>query len=565
MAMEKIWLKHYDEGVPPSIEYPRVPLDQLLRDSAAKYPEQPATIFGSMLGSRVMDAVISYGQLDRAVDSLAAGLQRLGVGSGDRVAVMLPNSPQFVMSAFAIWRIGAILVCCNPLYMPREVEHLLNDSGSETIVVMSSLFERVKQVRGQTGLKRVIVTNVKEYMPGLLRLLFTVARERKEGHRVDISGEADTFWFQDVLGQGTAKPDAVEIDPDQTATLIYTGGTTGVPKGVQLSHYNLVSNVQVLSVWGSIREGKDVMLAALPFFHSYGLTAGMLIPVGMALTAVHIPNPRELTHILASIQRHQVTYFPGVPAMYVAFNSHPEQSKYDLTSMRFAISAAAPLPPEVQERFEAITQGKMIEAFGMTETSPAVSADPIDHPRAHSIGVPLPDTDMAIVDVETGEREMPVGETGEIIVKGPQVMLGYWERPTETANAIRTGPDGQPGWYFTGDIGFVDEDGYFHISDRKKDMIIAGGYNIYPAEVEAVLYEHPKIMEAAVIGVPDEKRGETVKAFVVLKEGQQASKEEIIAFCRERQAAYKVPTIIEFRDELPKTMVGKILRRELRD
>jgi long-chain acyl-CoA synthetase len=295
------------------------------------------------------------------------------------------------------------------------------------------------------------------------------------------------------------------------------------------------------------------------------MAVGLLVPVTRALTTIQVPNPRDLPFVLASIAKHRATIYPGVPAMFVAFNSHPLRSKYDLTSLRYATSAAAPLPPEVQEQFEAITGGKLVEAYGMTETSPAVSADPVNSPRAHSIGVPLPDTELAIVDVETGEEEMPVGEAGEIIVKGPQVMLGYWERPTETANAIRTGPDGQPGWYFTGDIGFMDEDGYFHISDRKKDMIIAGGYNIYPAEFVAVLYEHPKVLEAAVIGVPDERRGETVKAFIVAKAGQSVTKEEIIDFCRERQAAYKVPRIIEFRDELPKTMVGKVLRRELRE
>ncbi len=562
---EKPWLKFYDEGVPASIDYPRIPLDQLLRDSAAKHPDHPAAIFGGSLGSRVLDASLSYREVDQAVDRFAAGLEELGVVKGDRVAIMLPNSPQFTIAAFAVWRIGAIVVCCNPLYMPREVEHLLNDSGSETMVVMSSLYERVQQVRAKTRLKQVIVTNIKEYLPGMLRLLFTVAREKKEGHRVDISGDADTYWFQDILGKGQARPGPAAIDADDIATLIYTGGTTGVPKGVQLSHYNLVSNAVVLSLWGKVQEANDVMVGVMPFFHSYGMAVGLLVPVHMALTTLQIPNPRDLDYVLASIQKHKATIYPGVPAMYVAFISHPERDKYDLTSLRYATSAAAPLPPEVQEQFEAITGGKMVEAYGMTETSPAVSADPVNSPRAHSIGVPLPDTELTIVDVESGEEELAIGEAGEIIVKGPQVMQGYWERPTETANAIRTGPDGEPGWYFTGDIGFMDEDGYFHISDRKKDMIIAGGYNIYPAEVEAILFEHPKVLEAAVIGVPDEKRGETVKAFVVLKEGQTATAEEIIGFCREQQAVYKAPTIIEFRDELPKTMVGKVLRRELRD
>jgi long-chain acyl-CoA synthetase len=292
---------------------------------------------------------------------------------------------------------------------------------------------------------------------------------------------------------------------------------------------------------------------------------GLNTCIANALTSVLIPNPRDMAHVLSSIEKHRATFYPGVPTMFIGFNNFPGQDKYDLTSLRFAASAAAPLPPEVQERFEVITGGKMVEAYGLTETGPAASLDPIHNPRAHSIGVPLPDTDMKIVDLETGAQEMPVGELGEIIIKGPQVMTGYWKLPTETANALRDGPDGQGGWFYSGDIGYIDRDGYFHISDRKKDMIIAGGYNIYPADVEAVLFEHPKVIEAAVIGVPDERRGETVKAFVVLKEGETASEEDIISFCRERMAAYRVPRYIEFRDELPKSPIGKVLRRELRE
>jgi long-chain acyl-CoA synthetase len=430
---------------------------------------------------------------------------------------------------------------------------------------MSSLYDRVKSVRGSTGLKRVIVTNIKEYFPGLLKLLFTVAKEKKEGHRVDISGDADTYWLQDVIAGAPARPQPVDIDPDEVATLIYTGGTTGGPKGAQITHRNLVSNATVLNIWAKTNPDEDVMLAVMPFFHSYGLTAGMNTPIASAASIILIPNPRDLVHVLKSIEKHRATFYPGVPTMFVGFNNYPDREKYDLTSVRFAVSAAAPLPPEVQSRFEAITGGKMIEAYGLTETGPAASMDPINSPRAHSVGVPLPDTDMKIVDLETGAQEMPIGEIGEIIIRGPQVMKGYWKLPTETANALREGPDGQPGWFHSGDIGYMDEDGYFHISDRKKDMIIAGGYNIYPADVEAVLFEHPKVQEAAVIGVPDERRGETVKAFVVLKEGETATEDEIIAFCRERMAAYRAPRIIEFRDELPKSMVGKVLRRELRE
>ncbi len=563
--MEKPWLKHYDEGVPPTIDYPQIPLDRLLTDSAAKHPNHTAIIFGAAVGSRVMDAPLTYGQLDDLVNRFAASLQAMGVKKGDRVAIMLPNCPQFVIAAYAVWRIGGIVVCCNPLYMPREIEHLLNDSGTETIVVMSSLYERVKSVRAETPLKRVIVTNIKEYFPGLLKFLFTLGKEKKEGHKADISGDADTYWFQDLVRGASRKPLPVEIAPEQVSTLIYTGGTTGVPKGAQLTHHNLVSNAIVLTVWSKSREAQDILLAVMPYFHVYGLTVGMNTCVANALTMVQIPNPRDMVHVLKSIEKHRVTYYPGVPTMFVGFNNFPTRDQYDLTSLRFAASAAAPLAPETQQQFEAITGGKMVEAYGLTETSPTACMDPIDHPRARSIGVPVPDTDLKIVDTDTGTKEMPVGEIGEIIIKGPQVMKGYYKMTTETANALRTGPDGQPGWFFSGDIGYMDEDGYFHITDRKKDMIIAGGYNIYPADVEAVLFEHPAVKEAAVVGVRDERRGESVKAFIVLKDGMTATEEEIIAFSRERLAAYKAPRIIEFRDDLPKSIIGKVLRRTLRE
>ena len=562
--MEKPWLKHYDKGVPATIDYPHIPLDQLLVDAAAKHPDSTATIFGAMVGSRLMDAKLSYGQLDRAVDRFAAGLQQLGVGEGDRVAIMLPNCPQFVIGAYATWRIGGIVVCCNPLYVAREIEHLVNDSGAETFVVMSQFYERVKGIRGNTGLKRVVVSNIKEYFPGLLKLLFTLAKEKKEGHKVDISGDVDTYWFQEVMRDASAKPAPAEIDPEAVSTLIYTGGTTGGPKGAQLTHRNLVSNAVTLKIWARSKEAEDVMLAVMPYFHVYGLTAGMNTCVANALAMVQIPNPRDMVHVLKAIETHRVTYYCGVPTMFVGFLNFPDRDKYDLTSVRFAVSAAAPLPPEVQQQFQTVTGGRMMEAYGLTETSPAATMDPIDSPRDHSLGVPVPDTDVKIVDTETGTQELAVDEIGEIIIKGPQVMKGYWNLPTETANALRVGPDGQPGWFYSGDIGYMDEDGYFHIADRKKDMIIAGGYNIYPADVEAVLFEHPSIKEAAVIGVPHEYRGETVKAFIVLKEGETATEKEIVDFCQERMAAYRVPRIIEFRDDLPKSMIGKVLRRELR-
>ncbi len=563
--MDKPWLRYYDEGMPATIDYPRIPLDRLLADSAAKHPDHPAIVFGAMAGSRLMDAQLNYRQLNDAVNRFAGGLQQMGVSKGDRVVIMLPNCPQFIIAAYGTWRIGGIVVCCNPLYVSREIEHLVNDSGAETFVVMSQFYERVKGVRPNTGLKHVIVTNIKEYFPTLLRLLFTLAKEKKEGHKVDIAADAGTTWFQEFLQGAPAKPNPVEIEPEEVATLIYTGGTTGGPKGAQLTHRNLLSNAIALNTWAATREAQDVLLAVMPYFHSYGLQTGIHTPIANALTIVQIPNPRDMVHVLKSIERHKATYYLGVPTMFVGLLNFPARAEYDLTSLRFAVSAAAPLAPETQDAFEAVTGSRLLQAYGLTETSPCASMEPIGRPKPHSIGTPLPDTDMKIVDVETGTHELPVGEIGEIIIKGPQVMKGYWNLPTETENALRTGPDGLPGWFYSGDIGYMDEEGYFHISDRKKDLIIAGGYNIYPADVEAVLFEHPKIKEAAVIGVPDERLGETVKAFVVLKAGETATAEEIMAFCREHMAAYRVPRQVEFRGDLPKSMIGKVLRRELRD
>ncbi len=563
--MDNLWVSQYDKGIPERLDYPDVSLDQFMQESARNFPERTATIFGSVVGSRLMDASMTYKDLNQATNLFSSGLQQLGVKPGDRVTVMLPNCPQFIIAAYAIWRLGGILVCCNPLFVEREIEYLLNDSESETIVVMSAYFERVQSVRAKTNLKRVIVTNIKEYFPATLRFLFTITKERKDGHKVNISGVEDSYWFQHVLQNAPPAPKAAEVKAEDIATLIYTGGTTGVPKGVQLTHRNLVSNATALSIWGHVQPGQDVMIAVMPYFHSYGMTGALNVAISKAMTIVLIPDPRNIVHVLAAIEKHKGTHYPGVPTMFIAFNNFPGRDKFDLSSLTLAISAAAPLPPEVQEEFEKITGGRLAEAYGLTETSPAVTADPMNNPRANSIGLPLPDTDVRIVDAETGLKQLPVSEIGELIVKGPQVMKGYWKMPTETANALREGPDGESGWFFTGDIGHMDEEGFFHISDRKKDMIIAGGYNIYPAEVEAVLYEHTQVLEAAVIGVPDERRGETVRAYVVLKENQVVSGDEIESFCRERLAAYKVPRQVEFRDTLPKSVVGKVLRRKLRE
>jgi long-chain acyl-CoA synthetase len=540
-------------------------VDQLLNRAATKHPEHPATIFGARVGSRLLDAKLSYRQLNDAADRFASALQKRGVSRGDRVGIMLPTCPQFIIAAYGTWRIGGIVVCCNPLYVPREIEHLAKDSGAETFVVMSSLYEKVQSIRAQTAIKHVVVTNIKEYFPGLLRFLFTLTKEKKEGHRVNISGDAETVWFQDFIREAPTPPAPVDIDPEDVAVLIYTGGTTGGPKGAQLTHRNLVSNATVNNVWAKSREGRDLIVSVMPFFHSYGLTVGMNTPTANSLTSILIPNPRDLQHVLLAIQKHRATFYPGVPTMVVGMNNFPGVEKYTLSSLRFAVSAAAPLAPEVQQRFEQITGCKMLEAYGLTETSPVASMDPVGRPKDHSVGVPIPDTDIKVVDVETGAKERPPGESGEIIIKGPQVMKGYWNLPEATAEALRIGPDGEPGWFYSADIGYMDEEGYIHMVDRKKDMIIAGAYNIYPTDVEAVLFEHPKVKEAAVIGIPDRERGETVKAFVVLKEGETATPEEIMAFSRERMAAYKAPRLVEFRSDLPKSLIGKVLRRKLRE
>jgi long-chain acyl-CoA synthetase len=560
----KPWLRFYEEDVPPSIDYPPVPLDRLLADWAAKHPDQPAIIFGARVGKRIMDKALSYRQLDDAVNRFAAAVQKLGVNRGDRVAIMMPNCPQFVIAFYGTVRAGGIAVPCNFLYSAGEIEHQLNDAGAEIAVVLSPYYGKVQSVRAKTGLRHVIVTYIKEYFPPLLRLLFTLTREKEGGHRAELAFEND-FWFQSLLGETPPSPQPVEVGPEDTACLLYTGGTTGVPKGAQLLHRNLVSNAIAGSIWVHAREAQEVTIGALPLFHSYGMTVVMNGTIAKADTMVLIPDPRDVLHIMGAISKHQATFYPGVPTMYVAVNNHPLASQFDLTSVLACVSGAAPLPREVQERFQAITNGNLVEGYGLTETSPVTHSNPVyGQNKIGFIGIPWPDTDARIVDVETGEQELPVGEIGELIIQGPQVMKGYWQQPTETANVLREHPSLGPGlWLHTGDIARMDEEGYFQIVDRKKDMIICGGFNVYPRDVEEALFKHPAVQEAAVVGIPDEYRGETVKAFVVLKEGMVATQEEIVTFCGEHLAKYKVPTVVEFRTDLPKSTVGKVLRREL--
>ena len=570
--MDKPWLKEYDSGVPATIDYPQVPLHQFLLDTAAKYPQKTALVFGNVvepLGNALMDAPMTYGQLLEATLRFAAALQEMGVQKGDPVALWLPNCPQFVIAYYATLMVGGIVVPCNPSYVAREIKHQLTDSGAKVAVVLSMLYPVMKQVRAETQVQQVIVTNIKEYFPAFLKFLFTIATEKKEGHFQDISGDADTYWFQDLLAQASAKPEPIEVTPEDTAVLMYTGGTTGVSKGAQLTHRNLVANALQTRWWMfDSKEGEEVMMTALPLYHSYSMTVSMNHTIYLAGRMILIPNPRIQDHVLKSIKKHKPTLYPGVPALYVSISSHPEIGKYDVSSIRACISGAAPLPPEVQESFEKLTGGKLVEGYGLSESSPVTHCNPIYGKRKEGswIGLPMSDTDSVIMDLETGENPLGAGDIGELCIRGPQVMKGYWNMPTETTNVLREHPVLGPGkWLHTGDMARMEADGFFQIVDRKKDMILGtGGYNIYPREVEDVLYEHPKVLEAAVAGVPvGKEKGERVKAYVVLKPGETATEDEILEYCRDNLAYYKVPKFVEFRDELPKTMVGKILRRVL--
>lgn len=563
--MEKPWIDEYDANVPHSIQYPPVPLWQFLVDAAKKHPNKEAMVFGNIvepLGNALMDTSINYATLLQQTYRFAAALQQLGVQKGDRVALHLPNCPQFVIAYYAILMAGGIVVPCDPQYVPRELKRQFADSGAKIAITLSLTYPLVKQVRAETEIEKVIVANIKEYFPGLLKFLFTVAKEKKEGHFQDISQDANTYWFQDLLAQAPEMPTLVPSTPDDTGVLMYTGGTTGISKGAQLTHRCLVANALQTRHWmWDVQEGQEVMMTALPLFHSYGMTVCMNMAIYVAGTLLLIPNPRVLDHVLKTINKHKPSLFPGVPAMYVSITNHPDIKKYDVSSIRACISGAAGLPPEVQQGFEKLTGGKLVEGYGLSEATPVTHCNPIYGKRKEGswIGIPFPDTLATIRDLETGETDLPVGEIGELCVQGPQVMKGYWNMPTETANALRDG------WLHTGDIARMDSDGFFQIVDRKKDMILgSGGFNIYPREVEDVLYEHPKILEAAVAGIPaGAEKGERIKAFVVLKPGETATEDEILEYCRQNLAYYKVPKFVEFRTELPKTMVGKILRRVL--
>ncbi|MGB4681721.1 MAG: long-chain fatty acid--CoA ligase [Dethiobacteria bacterium] len=548
--MEKVWYKNYDPGVPHDIELPPKTLPRFLEEAAQQYPRNIAVQF--------MSGRLTFKELNEEVDSFARVLAALGLEPGTPVALHMPNCPQYVIAFYGTLRAGCIVTPCNPLYVERELVHQLNDSGAQAIVTLSRFYPMVRKIKDKTKLKAVIVTNIKDYLGAPLKLLYTLLKEKKEGDRVKL--DPGDYWLRDLLKRHRRHPlPQVEESLDKPACYMYTGGTTGVPKGAVLSHGNILANALQAKAWLSkYDEGKEIMLGVLPFFHSYGMSTSMNLALVTKAKLITVPR-FQIGEILKLIHKERPTLFPGVPSMYVAINNAPDVHKYDLSSIKVCISGAAPLPVEVQKQFEKITNGgRLREGYGLTETSPVTHGNPFfGENRPGSIGLPFPGTVAKIVDLDDPSKEMPIGERGQLAIKGPQVMQGYLNREDETAAIFHDG------FILTGDIAMMDEDGYFYIVDRKKDMVIAGGYNIFPREIEEVLYAHEKIKEVCVAGVPHSYRGETIKAYIVLKDGVTMTEEEVIEYCKANLARYKVPTLVEFRKELPKTMVGKILRRML--
>ncbi|RPF55425.1 long-chain-fatty-acid--CoA ligase [Aquisalibacillus elongatus] len=550
--LTKPWFKHYPEEVPKTMEYDNRPLHGLLMDAAENYPDKVAIHF--------MGKELTYQEVYDSAKKFASYLQGLGLEKGDRVAIMLPNSPQSVISYYGALLAGGIVVQTNPLYTERELEYQMKDSGAKFLVCLDILLPRANNVKGETNLEHLIVTGIKDYLPFPKNLVYPFIQKREYNMVVKPEHAGDTHVWTKMLEEASGNVTMHEFDPEEDLALLqYTGGTTGYPKGVMLTHHNLVSNTQMSKAWIYKAEyGKETVLGILPFFHVYGMTAVMNLSIMMAQKMVLVPK-FDVDTVLKLIEKEKPTLFPGAPTIYIGLLNHPKIQKYDLSSIEACLSGSAPLPVEVQQNFEKVTGGKLVEGYGLTESSPVTHSNLIyDDRRAGTIGIPWPDTDSKIFKPDTLE-EMPVGEVGEVAVKGPQIMKGYWNRPEETENTLKDG------WLLTGDMGYMNEDGYFYIVDRKKDMIIAGGFNIYPREVEEVLYEHEAIAETVVAGIPDPYRGETVKAYIVLKDGAQLTEEELDQYCRENLAAFKVPKLYEFREELPKTAVGKILRRKLVD
>jgi long-chain acyl-CoA synthetase len=514
---------------------------------------------------------MSYGELERLSDCCAAAFAAIGVKRGDRVGLLLPNCPQFFIAQFGAWKLGAIVAPLNPVYTEHELEGPIREQGVETIVTLTRFYARVKALQPRTGLRRVIATNIKEFFPPLLRVLFTLAREKREGDRVTLKAGDHDFAHLLLVNRGRRGP-ATRVGPSDPAVLLMSGGTTGTPKGALGAHEAYVRAGLQGKAWNvaAMNGATDVLFLPLPMFHVYANVGVQALGIVTGAALAIVPNPRDLNDLVATIKRVKPTFFNGVPTLYIGLLNHPDvqKGKVDFKSIRICFSGAAPLLAETKNRFEALTGGRLVEGYSLTEAMMATFVNPVKGPnKIGSVGMPLPDVNVRIVDSDEGTRELPAREVGEIIVSAQQLMIGYWNHPAETANTIRDIVEGGVAsrWLYTGDLGFLDEDGYLFIVDRKKDLIKTSGYQVWPREIEEVIATHPAIAEVGVASIPDPTKGEAVKAWVVLRAGQTVTELELRTFCRDKLAPYKIPSHVEFRTELPKTMVGKVLRRVLRD
>ncbi|MDY6820399.1 MAG: long-chain fatty acid--CoA ligase [Deferribacterota bacterium] len=551
------WVKSYAEGVNYNIDIKKKTVLEMLYDSAKKYPNNTALIFEGYK--------LTYAKLVEMIDRLATALVEMGVKKGDKVATILPNIIHKVVSYYAIQRANAIAVLNNPLYSDDELQYQLNDSSSKIVITaeLLNLTNRLIDLKEKTKIEKIITCNIGDYLPFPKSILFPLVA-RKQGYKFDLKKVDFLYHFKDLVNKTEAKPPKLDLSWEDTACLLYTGGTTGISKGVMLTHKNLSSNVQQIAEWFKEFEPtapQEVHMGALPYFHSFGMTCSLNLPLTWGSTVVLIPRPYP-DQLLEAIKKYRVTFFAAVPAMYVGIVNHPKIKDYDLSCIKGCFSGAAPIPVEIIKKFNELTGASICEGYGLTESTPVTHINPFGESAKRvpgSIGLPIPNTECKIVDIEQGEKEMPIGEDGELIIKGPQVMKGYYEKIEETKNTIRNG------WLYTGDIARMDKDGYFYIVDRKKDLVISGGYNIYPREIDEVLYKHPKVKAAVAVGIPDEYKGEVIKAYIQLKDGETATEEEIREYCDKHLAKYKRPKYIEFRDDLPITIVGKVLRRKLRE
>jgi long-chain acyl-CoA synthetase len=549
----RAWYRFYDPGVAAAFTLEPLTVPHFLERAAAEYPDRAALIF--------LNRKLTYQQLLDDVHRFASALARLGVVKDSRVAIQLPNLPQTVIAYYATLSLGAQVVLTNPLYTPRELEHQWGDAGCRVAVVLDALYaSRIRTVRDRLPIEHYVIASIPEYLRFPMNVLARFKLARSDPPRVaTVAAEPGVHFFRKLVRETAPEPLPTRPTPDDVAVLQYTGGTTGVSKGAMLSHANLTANLQQTGAWFTgLKRGQEVFLTALPLFHSFGMTAAMNFPISWAAAMVLIPDPRDVKAVVMSIARHRVTLLPAVPPILNAILNYPGIDRIDLRCVQRGFSGSAALADDVLRRFEAACGGRIVEGFGLSEASPVTHMNPLYGVRkTGSIGVPIPGTDSKVVSVDDGVTEMPTGQPGELAIRGPQIMQGYWNMPDETAHALRDG------WLYTGDLAVIDEDGYHRIVGRKKEMIVVSGYKVFPDEVDNVFMSHPAVFEAATIGVPDEKRGERVKTFVVLKPGQQATEGELLAYGRENLAAYKVPRSIAFRSELPKSGALKILRRKL--